>query len=71
MFITWWLMPFCVGEGCGEVVQSHLVVEGAAFRKFEGEEDKNHHGPAASKLYSSAYSLRTTLGTGRGAEELR
>lgn len=35
------------------MVQSHLVVEGAAFRKFEGEEDKNHHG----KLKNATTSL--------------
>ena len=46
-----------VGQGCGEVVQSHLVVEGAAFRKFEGEEDKNHHGKQKKAIASCHVSV--------------
>jgi hypothetical protein len=32
------------GRGCGRIIQEHGMEEGAAFRKFEGEEDRNHYG---------------------------
>jgi hypothetical protein len=49
------------GKGCGTVVQDHIVHEGSAYRKFEGEEDKSHHGPAPNKLFSSSHNLRTLI----------
>ncbi|TMW57433.1 hypothetical protein Poli38472_003358 [Pythium oligandrum] len=49
------------GRGCGTVVQDHIVHEGSAYRKFEGEEDKSHHGPAPNKLFSSSHNLRTLI----------
>jgi transcription initiation factor TFIIIB Brf1 subunit/transcription initiation factor TFIIB len=49
------------GNGCGTVVQDHIVHEGSAYRKFEGEEDKSHHGPAPNKLFSSGHNLRTMI----------
>lgn len=49
------------GSGCGTVVQDHIVHEGSAYRKFEGEEDKSHHGPAPNKLFSSGHNLRTLI----------
>jgi hypothetical protein len=36
--------------------------EGTQFRKFEGEEDRNHHGDVANPLYSNAYNMGTSLG---------
>nr|CCA22522.1 conserved hypothetical protein [Albugo laibachii Nc14] len=49
------------GIGCGTVVQDHIVHEGSAYRKFEGEEDKSHHGPAPNKLFSTSHNLRTLI----------
>ncbi|KAF0755778.1 hypothetical protein AaE_004858, partial [Aphanomyces astaci] len=49
------------GKGCGNVVQDHIVHEGSAYRKFEGEEDKSHHGPAPNKLFSMGHNLRTMI----------
>lgn len=50
------------GEGCGNVVEEHRRHEGAAFRNFaEDNVDRNHHGPAADRLYSAAHNLRTDL----------
>jgi hypothetical protein len=49
------------GRGCGNVVQDHIVHEGSAYRKFEGEEDKSHHGPAPNKLFSTGHNLRTMI----------
>jgi len=44
----------CLGKddavGCGMVVEEHKLFEGSAYRVFEGEDDKNHHGPAPNKL---------------------
>lgn len=54
------------GNGCGTVVQDHIVHEGSAYRKFEGEEDKSHHGPAPNKLFSSGHNLRTMISQVRG-----
>ncbi|RLN67453.1 hypothetical protein BBP00_00001570 [Phytophthora kernoviae] len=39
----------------------HIVHEGSAYRKFEGEEDKSHHGPAPNKLFSTGHNLRTLI----------
>lgn len=39
-----------------------LMHEGTQFRKFEGEEDRNHHGDVANPLYSNAYNMGTSLG---------
>ncbi len=54
----------CLGigdQGCGNVVEEHKLFEGNQFRKFEGEEDKSHHGPAPNKLYSAAHNMKTSL----------
>lgn len=57
--------------GCGNVVEEHHRHEGAAFRTFsEDKEDKNHHGPAADRLYSAAHNLRTEL-AGKSASAAR
>ena len=42
------------------------------YRKFEGEEDRNHHGPAPNALFSSAHNMRTNimlLEKGRGSTD--
>jgi transcription initiation factor TFIIIB Brf1 subunit/transcription initiation factor TFIIB len=47
---------------CGTVATESLMHEGTQFRKFEGEEDRNHHGDVANPLYSNAYNMGTSLG---------
>lgn len=47
---------------CGTVATESLMHEGTQFRKFEGEEDRNHHGDIANPLYSNAYNMGTSLG---------
>lgn len=49
------------GQGCGTVIEEHHRHEGPAFRKFEGEEDKTHHGPAPNRLYSAQHNMRTSV----------
>ena len=49
------------GNGCGAVVEDHKMHEGTAWRTFEGEEDKNHHGPPPNKLYSASHNMRTNV----------
>ena len=39
-----------------------VMHEGSQYRKFEGEEDRNHHGDASNPLYSNAHNMSTTLG---------
>jgi Transcription initiation factor TFIIIB, Brf1 subunit/Transcription initiation factor TFIIB len=46
---------------CGTVATESLMHEGTQFRKFEGEEDRNHHGDVANPLYSNAYNMGTSL----------
>lgn len=46
---------------CGTVNKQSLMHEGNAFRKFEGEEDRNHHGDVANPLMSNAYNMGTSL----------
>lgn len=46
---------------CGTVATESLMHEGTQFRKFEGEEDRNHHGDTANPLYSNAYNMGTSL----------
>lgn len=36
--------------------------EGQQYRKFEGEEDRNHHGDAPNPLFSNSHNMATTLG---------
>jgi len=48
-------------QNCGVVVTESLMHEGSAYRKFEGEEDRNHHGDAPNKLYSNAHNMGTSL----------
>ena len=47
---------------CGTVVGESIMHEGQQFRKFEGEEDRNHHGDAPNPLFSNAHNMGTTLG---------
>ena len=47
---------------CGTVVSESLMHEGSQFRKFEGEEDRNHHGDAPNPLFSNSHNLATSLG---------
>ncbi|GKY91429.1 hypothetical protein MPSEU_000115200 [Mayamaea pseudoterrestris] len=49
-------------ENCGTVVSESIMHEGSQFRKFEGEEDRNHHGDAWNPLYSNSHNMSTTLG---------
>lgn len=46
---------------CGTIATESLMHEGSQFRKFEGEEDRNHHGDVANPLYSNAYNMGTSL----------
>ena len=48
-------------SNCGVVVSESLMHEGSAYRKFEGEADRNHHGDRANPLLSTAHNLSTTL----------
>ncbi|GAX14160.1 hypothetical protein FisN_8Hh001 [Fistulifera solaris] len=48
-------------SNCGVVVSESLMHEGSAYRKFEGEEDRNHHGDAPNSLFSNARNLSTSL----------
>lgn len=48
-------------SNCGTVVSESLMHEGSAYRKFEGEADRNHHGDAANPLLSNAHNMSTTL----------
>lgn len=48
-------------SNCGVVVSESLMHEGSAYRKFEGEVDRNHHGDAPNSLYSNAHNLGTSL----------
>ncbi|KAK1740653.1 hypothetical protein QTG54_008748 [Skeletonema marinoi] len=47
---------------CGTVVGESIMHEGQQFRKFEGEEDRNHHGDAPNPLFSNSHNMGTTLG---------
>lgn len=49
-------------SSCGTVASEALMHEGSAYRKFEGEVDRNHHGDSANPLYSNAHNMSTTLG---------
>lgn len=49
-------------SNCGTVVAESLMHEGSAYRKFEGEADRNHHGDTANPLFSNAQNMSTTLG---------
>ncbi len=51
---------------CGTVVSESLMHEGSMYRKFEGEEDRNHHGDVSNPLYSNAYNMATSLSGGIG-----
>ncbi|OQR96998.1 hypothetical protein ACHHYP_20639 [Achlya hypogyna] len=65
----------CIGEngaGCGNVLESSRLFEGNAYRRFEDEEDRSHHGPAPNPLFSSAYNLKVNISKdGAGAAALR
>mmetsp|Transcript_7160 Transcript_7160/g.14078 ORF Transcript_7160/g.14078 Transcript_7160/m.14078 type:complete len:798 (-) Transcript_7160:63-2456(-) len=66
-----------VCNDCGFVSRENLMHEGEAFRKFEGKEDRNHHGGLKNPLLSNSYNMGTSLsgaafgvigGYGRGAQ---
>lgn len=40
---------------------SYFYFVGSQFRKFEGEQDRNHHGDAANPLYSDLHNMSTSL----------
>lgn len=46
---------------CGLVVHALGIDKGAAKRNFEGEEEKNHFGPAPNALMSDAYNMSTRM----------
>jgi hypothetical protein len=47
---------------CGVVNSESIMHEGSQFRKFEGEEDRNHHGEVPNPLFSNSHNMATTLG---------
>jgi hypothetical protein len=47
---------------CGEVVQDHNINTGEAFRNFEDQEDRNHHGKVADPLMPDSVNMRTVIG---------
>lgn len=47
---------------CGVVNSESIMHEGSQFRKFEGEEDRNHHGEVPNLLFSNSHNMATTLG---------
>jgi hypothetical protein len=49
-------------SSCGTVNSESLMHEGSQYRKFEGEEDRNHHGDTQNPLYSNSHNMSTTLG---------
>eukprot|EP01038_Epipyxis_sp_PR26KG_P009072 gene9072-12234_t len=51
------------GLGCGQVMLDHTVHEGAEKRNFEGEENRNHFGPAPDRLMPDVVNLETRLDT--------
>lgn len=51
-----------VCTNCGTVVSESIMHEGSQYRKFEGEEDRNHHGDAPNPLMSASYNMGTSLG---------
>ncbi|CAK4412245.1 unnamed protein product [Aphanomyces euteiches] len=51
------------GQGCGNVVQDHALFDGNAYRCFEGEEDRSHHGPAPNRLLSAQHHFKTIIST--------
>eukprot|EP01031_Cornospumella_fuschlensis_P044947 gene44947-54979_t len=51
------------GTGCGMVVVDHEVQSGAEKRNFEGEEDRNHFGPAPNPLMPDMVNMETSLST--------
>lgn len=40
------------------------------YRKFEGEADRSHHGPAPNRLYSTAHNMRTWISEGKVCDSL-
>lgn len=51
-----------VCTNCGAVVSESIMHEGSQYRKFEGEEDRNHHGDSPNPLFSNSHNMATTLG---------
>ena len=46
---------------CGFVARENLMHEGEQFRKFEGKEDRNHHGGAKNQFLSESFNMGTSL----------
>ena len=46
---------------CGFVARENLMHEGEQFRKFEGKEDRNHHGGPKNKWLSESFNMGTSL----------
>ncbi|CAB9524152.1 expressed unknown protein [Seminavis robusta] len=66
-------------SACGYVVCERIIHLGSAYRNFEGEADRNHHGARYNPLFSGAHNTATSLsrdpagglGGGRGCSNLR
>ena len=62
----------CLGkdrEGCGNIVQNHMIDEGAEFRVFAEEEDRNHHGGISDPLLPESENLRTSMFVGTSRDK--
>ena len=46
---------------CGIVTKENLMHTGEQYRKFEGKEDRNHHGVAANRLMSQSWNFATKI----------
>lgn len=46
---------------CGTVESESFIHEGEMYRRFEGEEDRNHHGNVIDPLFSYSYNMATSL----------
>ncbi|KAG9416666.1 hypothetical protein AC1031_001051 [Aphanomyces cochlioides] len=70
------LEPQIVCDECGNRDHGHLVTDdihgtrfdhalfdGNAYRCFEGEEDRSHHGPAPNLLLSAQHHFKTIIST--------
>lgn len=64
------LLPIIITRMRGPKAQEDMtgansqVHEGSMYRKFEGEADRSHHGPAPNRLYSTAHNMRTWISEG-------
>ncbi|KDO33381.1 hypothetical protein SPRG_02188 [Saprolegnia parasitica CBS 223.65] len=49
------------GAGCGNVLEASRLYEGNAYRRFEDEEDRSHHGAPPNPLFSVGYNMQTSI----------